>query len=92
MIATVTTKGRVTIPKNIRDRLRIKANDRVDFAVEDGRAVLVPVRTLKDLRGAVPAKDGASSVRERRAAKDAVGRRIDKKHASRIPTVRRQEP
>lgn len=76
MIATVTTKGQVTIPKGIRDRLQIKANDRVDFAIEDGRAVLVPVRTLKDLRGAVPAKDAAARERERHLAKQAVGKRV----------------
>ncbi|HEY5998156.1 MAG TPA: AbrB/MazE/SpoVT family DNA-binding domain-containing protein [bacterium] len=76
MIATVTTKGQVTIPKSIRDRLRIKANDRIDFAIEEGRAVLVPVRTLKDLRGAVPAKAGFSSDRERRSAKAAAGKRV----------------
>ena len=65
-------------PKDIRDRLRIKANDRVDFALEGGRAVLVPVRTLKDLRGAVPAKPDSTSDRERRTAKQAVGRRVRK--------------
>jgi AbrB family looped-hinge helix DNA binding protein len=75
MIATVTTKGQVTIPKNIRDRLRIKANDRVDFALEEGRAVLVPVRTLKDLRGVVPAKANATG-RERQTAREAVGKRV----------------
>ena len=36
--ATVSTRGRVTIPKEIRERLRIKAGARVEFRVDtDGK-------------------------------------------------------
>ena len=39
--ATVTTKGQITIPKEIREHLQIQAGDHVDFIVlEDGRVVL----------------------------------------------------
>ncbi|MFA6108979.1 MAG: AbrB/MazE/SpoVT family DNA-binding domain-containing protein, partial [Candidatus Latescibacterota bacterium] len=39
--ATLTTKGQVTIPKAVRDRLDLKAGDRVDFLVnEAGEAIL----------------------------------------------------
>ncbi|MHB2169269.1 AbrB/MazE/SpoVT family DNA-binding domain-containing protein [Alsobacter sp. R-9] len=41
MTTTVTTKGQVTIPKSIRDRLGIKPGTRVEFRLDkDGRAVL----------------------------------------------------
>jgi AbrB family looped-hinge helix DNA binding protein len=51
--STITTQGRVTIPKVIRDRLRLRPGDRVAFFVEeDGRVVLVPgTRHLADLYG-----------------------------------------
>lgn len=75
MLATMTSKGQVTIPKEIRDRLNLHANDRVDFIYEEGRALLVPVKTLKDLRGAVPSRPGADPAAERAAAKAAVARR-----------------
>jgi AbrB family looped-hinge helix DNA binding protein len=39
--ATVTTKGQVTIPKSVRDLLRIEAGDQVDFVVTDDGDVLV---------------------------------------------------
>ena len=41
MSVTVTQKGRVTIPKRVRDRLGIKPGDKVNFELaEDGRAFL----------------------------------------------------
>jgi len=76
MLSTVTTKGQVTIPKHIRDRLGIKPNDRVDFVVEDDRAVLSLVKPLRDLRGSVKALSGSSLTSERRKAKRAVASRV----------------
>jgi antitoxin PrlF len=76
MLSTVTIKGQVTIPKEVRDLLHIQPNDKVDFIIEGGRAVIVPVRTLKELRGAVAPKEGATIALERQAAKRAVARRV----------------
>jgi antitoxin PrlF len=53
MAVTVTSKGQVTIPKPVRDRLGINPGSKVDFEVaEDGRAFLRPVgkRKLKPSR------------------------------------------
>lgn len=52
--ATLTSKGQITLPKAIRDLLRLDAGDRVDFIVkDDGTVVLRPatvdVRELKGL-------------------------------------------
>ena len=41
MAVTVTSKGQVTIPKPVRDRLGINPGNKVDFEVaEDGRAIM----------------------------------------------------
>ena len=41
MITTVTSKGQVTIPKPVRDRLGIEAGSAIEFEMEpDGRVVL----------------------------------------------------
>lgn len=46
-IAALTSKGQVTIPKDVRDRLGLRKGDRVEFTVTNhGTAVLVP-RTLR---------------------------------------------
>ncbi len=81
MLSTVTAKGQVTIPKDVRDMLHIKTNDRVDFIIEGGRAILVPVKSLRELRGAVQAKKGANVMEERKAAKRAVAKRIAEESA-----------
>lgn len=50
MAVTVTSKGQVTIPKQVRDRLGINPGSKVNFEVgEDGRAFLrrVGKRTTK---------------------------------------------
>ena len=51
--ATLTTKGQITLPKAIRDLLRLDAGDRVDFIVkDDGTVVLRPATAdVRDLKG-----------------------------------------
>jgi AbrB family looped-hinge helix DNA binding protein len=51
--ATVTSKGQITLPKAIRDRLHLDAGDRVDFVVkDDGTVILRPVTVdVRELKG-----------------------------------------
>jgi AbrB family looped-hinge helix DNA binding protein len=51
--ATVTSKGQITIPRSIRQVLRIGVGDRIDFMLEaEGRVVVQPaVRDVSGLRG-----------------------------------------
>jgi AbrB family looped-hinge helix DNA binding protein len=51
--ATITSKGQVTIPKAIRQHLRVAEGDRVEFRVgEDGAVRLAPLsRSVRDLYG-----------------------------------------
>jgi len=76
MIATVTSKGQVTIPKEIRTLLHIRTNDKVDFVLDGEQVVLVPVKTLLDLRGAVPAGGDGDFNGERTRAKAAMAMRV----------------
>jgi len=39
-VAKVTSKGQVTIPKAVRDKLRLKEGDRVIFMEADGKIVI----------------------------------------------------
>ena len=70
-----TTKGQVTIPKQIRDAMLIKPNDRVEFVQKGGIITIVPIKTLKDFRGAVQKGVGGFE-KERKKAKTSVGRRV----------------
>ena len=43
-LATMTTKGQITLPKAVRDVLRLHSGDKVDVIVrDDGSALLKPV-------------------------------------------------
>ena len=53
-MSTVTSKGQITIPKEIREHLRLRAGHRVEFFVDSsGQVVLKPhnqdFRTLKGI-------------------------------------------
>lgn len=51
--ATVTTKGQITIPANVRQALQVEAGDRVEFVeVAPGRFEFVAVtRSVRELKG-----------------------------------------
>ena len=74
-IATVTSKGQVTIPKSIRDTLRLQTGDKLEFIVtQEGDTLLRPVtkkvddvfgRLHKPERGAVSVEDMDAAIRRR---------------------------
>jgi AbrB family looped-hinge helix DNA binding protein len=54
MESAITAKGQATIPKAIREHLRLKPGDRVKFFVHpDGSVVLLPKLPASALRGIV---------------------------------------
>jgi antitoxin PrlF len=52
---TMTTKGQVTVPREIRDRLGLKSGDKMTFTMlSDGTIVMRPkTRRLADLSGSL---------------------------------------
>jgi antitoxin PrlF len=54
MESAITVKGQATIPKAIREHLRLQPGDRVKFFVHpDGSVVLLPKRPASALRGLI---------------------------------------
>ncbi len=68
--ATVTSKGQITLPKPIRDRLHLKAGDRVAFHERADGSIVVEAETidLLELRGAVRPRVRGVSVDDMGAA------------------------
>lgn len=64
---TLTSKGQVTIPKAIRERLDLKTGDRIDFIVnEAGEAVIRRVsRSAKQIQGMLAHRAGRTISIER---------------------------
>ena len=71
-IATVTSKGQVTIPQDVRERLGIVTGTRVEFAERtDGVVVFIPLTaSIMDLEGIIPWNGPPVSIEE---MDDAIG-------------------
>lgn len=52
-VAKITSKGQLTLPKDVRDALGVTPGDTVVFRVEGGRATLAATADLLDLAGSV---------------------------------------
>jgi AbrB family looped-hinge helix DNA binding protein len=70
-VATVTSKGQITIPSRVRAALGLEAGDRVEF-VEQGKgefAIVAATRSVKELKGLFRARRSKPvSVEEMNAA------------------------
>jgi AbrB family looped-hinge helix DNA binding protein len=65
--ATLTSKGQVTIPSDIRDQLGLKAGDRLEFVLNDktGHVEMIPATvSIRSLKGILPKLKSPLSIRE----------------------------
>lgn len=77
--ATLTSKGQLTVPKDVRDSLGLKAGDRLSFEVEGDSLRLTVERrkSLEELKGSLPARrryEGKEA--EREALRRMVSRKV----------------
>lgn len=61
-MATVTSKGQITIPKAVRDALGLTTGDSVVFAVSGDQAVLAKTIDLLDLAGSIPVPNDVEGI------------------------------
>ena len=74
--STITRKGQVTIPKEIRDSLGIREGDRVFFVQRGDEVVLKVLQgTILDLKGSVSVAAPQNFEKVRGQVKKKVGRR-----------------
>ena len=84
-VATITYKGQITIPKDVREALGIQTGDRVFFIVEGDKAMMFPIRArgLQRLRGVgkgrapFPGRDTEREAARQGVARHALGLRGD---------------
>ena len=79
-VATLTSKGQTTIPKQVREHLKLNPGDKLDFVIESGgRVVIRPAKLdVRELKGMLNRRDGkVLSVGEMNAAiaRGAAGKR-----------------
>lgn len=77
-IATLTSKGQLVIPKDIREYLHLQPGDRLDFVIQDdGEVVLRPaVADVRELKGLLhkPGRQPVSIVAMQNAIRARAGR------------------
>ena len=63
--ATLTSKGQTTIPKDVREHLRLQPGDRLEFVVQDNVVILRPAtRKVTDIKGFFPKPKRPVSIAE----------------------------
>ena len=55
-VATLTSKGQITIPKEIREQLQVQTGDRIEFLIgTDGQITICPATSdVTTLKGLIP--------------------------------------
>ena len=66
MLATLTAKGQVTLPKVFRNQLGLNAGDKIDFVMLDNGVIqIVPLKqSSRKLKGIIPKPSKAVSIEE----------------------------
>lgn len=76
--ATLTSKGQITLPKEVREALGVAAGDRVEFVAEEKGAyrVIAATRDIRHLKGMVasPARPVSIEAMNRAAARAGSGK------------------
>ena len=82
-ISVLTSKGQMTIPKEIRKALNLRPSEKVIIVVEGNRAILQPLKgNLLDIGGSVKITDREKPI-EFKKVREEVKKRVAKKIATR---------
>lgn len=75
-LARVTSKGQITLPKEVRDLLHIKTGSIVIFEKEDEKLVVKTAKTLQNFRGVLKDRQKSADMEEiRKTAKEYIGKK-----------------
>ena len=75
MTSKITSKGQVTLPKSVRERLGIEAGDRLEFIEsEQGFLVVAATRDIRTLKGIVGRPKKPVTIQDMNTAIEKMGR------------------
>jgi antitoxin PrlF len=78
-VSSMTSKGQVTIPKEVRDALGLKPFDNVEIVLDGRGARLRRVLTLREVAGSLPAVPGLTDKEMTAIAQEEHARRYAEK-------------
>ena len=71
-ISTITQKGQVAIPKEIRDFFNLKASDKLHFSVKKNKIIAEPIPTVESMFGFIKTKKVLSKREMKKIIRDSV--------------------
>ena len=71
-LATVSSKGQITLPVKIRALLGIRSKDKVQLIIRNNEVVIKPLRSFRELKGSLQKKEGDP----RKVARDAAAKHV----------------
>ena len=61
----ITSKGQITIPYNIREKLHLSAGSKLEFVIQNNSVLLMPINNkLSDLHGVLPKPEKALTIEQ----------------------------
>ncbi len=82
-ISVLTSKGQMTIPKEVRKALNLKPSEKVIIVVEGNQGIIQPLRgNLLDIGGSVKIRDREKPI-DFKKVREGVKKRVAKKVATR---------
>ncbi len=77
LTSKITSKGQITLPKEVRRLLNVQEGNVIVFEKEDDKIVIKPGRTLSDFKGLLKGtKKGENFDKIRKKAKKYAGKRV----------------
>jgi len=70
---TVSSKGQITLPSDVRNKLDIKPKDKIEIVIKGEEIILRSVPSFRGLRGTISAKRGSA----RKAMEAAVSKHVE---------------
>ncbi|HLF85914.1 MAG TPA: AbrB/MazE/SpoVT family DNA-binding domain-containing protein [Nitrospiria bacterium] len=75
--AKITSKGQITIPKEVRKILDLHTGSVIVFEKEENKIVIKPAKTLKEFKGFLKGTGKAADFEEiRKKAKEYIGKKV----------------
>ena len=71
-LATVSSKGQITLPARLRQEFGIRSKDKVRFLVRGNEIIIKPLRSFRQLRGSLSPRKGDPG----KAMRDAVAQHV----------------
>ncbi|HSW96478.1 MAG TPA: AbrB/MazE/SpoVT family DNA-binding domain-containing protein [Candidatus Saccharimonadales bacterium] len=76
-ISTLTQKGQIAIPKEIRDHFKLKPSDKIRFFIKDAQIIAEPISSIEKMFGSIKSEKVLTKQEIKKTVKRAVIEKYD---------------